>query len=103
MAIIGCRKGSREEDKIIKQRTDKMYEVLTKFNKKIVIKFPELKKIKSKKEVEKFLSHLQEIKIRYYFSEIKKILGRDIFGQGFIYRIISDNEIMDKVKLEIKI
>ena len=97
--FIGCRKGSKEEFKIIKQRTEKLFRVVSKYNNKIIKRFPELKDIKSKKIAEDFLKNLNEIKIRNYFSEIKNILGRDIFGQGFLYRIIDNEEIVDEIKI----
>lgn len=97
--FIGCSKGSKEEFKIIKQRSEKLFRVISKFNNKIIKRFPELKDIKSKKIAEDFLKNLNEIKIRNYFSEIKNILGRDIFGQGFLYRIIDSHEIIDENKI----
>ena len=41
------------------------------------------------------ISKMKEKEIRELFDLLKEKHGRDIFGQGFIYRIVSKNEIAD--------
>ena len=45
--------------------------------------------------MKEFLESINEEKIQDYFFKIKKKFGRDVFGQGFLYRIITKEEIMD--------
>jgi uncharacterized ubiquitin-like protein YukD len=45
------------------------------------------------------LKNLKEIEIRVLFDSLKEKYGRDIFGQGWIYRIVSKDEIADVDKL----
>ena len=40
-----------------------------------------------------YLDSLTELQIRDLFDSIKQQYGRDIFGQGYLYRIIADTEI----------
>jgi hypothetical protein len=42
-----------------------------------------------------YLMPSDEFQIRYLFDKIKNEYGRDVFGQGYLYRIISKNEISD--------
>jgi len=42
-----------------------------------------------------YLASLSEIEIAEKFDSLKEKYGRNIFGKGFIYRIIDDNEIAD--------
>jgi hypothetical protein len=41
------------------------------------------------------LASLNEKQIAVLFDDLKERYGRDIFGQGYIYRLIDDNEIAD--------
>lgn len=45
------------------------------------------------------MKNLKEIEIRVLFDSLKEKYGRDIFGQGWIYRIVSKDEIADVDKL----
>ncbi|MFA5493090.1 MAG: restriction endonuclease, partial [Bacteroidales bacterium] len=51
--------------------------------------------IKTKQEAEDCINKLNELEIRKLFDEIKEKYGRDIFGQGWLFRIVSDDEIAD--------
>jgi hypothetical protein len=42
-----------------------------------------------------FLNSLREQQIATLFDDLKEKYGRDIFGQGYIYRLIDDSEIAD--------
>lgn len=50
---------------------------------------------KNKKDALSFLEDKQEQEIWQIFDEAKEKFGRDIFGQGFLYRIIDDTLIAD--------
>jgi hypothetical protein len=60
------------------------------------IKIPELSKYINTKD---FLDSLDEPQIAKLFDELKEKYGRDIFGQGYIYRLIENSEIADVEKL----
>lgn len=47
--------------------------------------------LKSKKEAMAYLEHLSEEEIQAIFSEAKAKYGRDVWGQGFIYKIIDEH------------
>lgn len=47
----------------------------------------------TKAEIENYLNKLSEQQIRELFDELKVKYGRDIFGQGFLYRIVESSEI----------
>lgn len=59
----------------------------------------ELKNIKTLQDAKEFLSKKTEGEIRDLFDKLKLKYGRDIFGKGFVYRIVSKNEIADVNKL----
>lgn len=42
-----------------------------------------------------FLNSLDEKSIAELFDNLKEKYGRDIFGQGYLYKIIDDSEIAD--------
>ena len=47
------------------------------------------------KDAQAYLNGMSEIEIATLFDNLKEKYGRDIFGQGYIYKIIDDNEIAD--------
>ena len=85
---IAVRKSTKWADKIIESRPKKLAEAKRK--KKIHI--PELTNFSSENE---FLNSLSESEIVELFDKIKEEYGRDIFGQGYIYRIVDDEDIAD--------
>jgi methylase of polypeptide subunit release factors len=74
---IGVKEGTKEANKILQTRKEK----IKLFNKRY------------KKEIN--IDNLEELEIREIFDSLKAKFGRDIFGQGYIYRIVSQNEIAD--------
>lgn len=86
---VGVKEGTKEADRIKEQRVEKLY----KAENKLKLGF------KNKQEAQRYLSAMSEIEIRNLFDEAKEKHGRDIFGQGFIYRIVSKDEIADLEKL----
>ena len=74
---IGVKEGTKEANKILQTRKEK----IKLFNQIY------------KKEIN--IDNLEELEIRKIFDSLKVEYGRDVFGQGYIYRIVSQNEIAD--------
>jgi hypothetical protein len=74
---IGVLKGTNEAKKIKLNRSKKIQE----FNKKFSTNYD--------------ISSLNENDINVLFEEIKEQRGRDVFGQGFLYRIVDETMIAD--------
>jgi len=87
---IGVLDGTKWADKVRKERPEKLL-LATEFCKK--------EGIKNKADAQAFLDKLTENEIRKLFDDLKEKYGRDIFGQGWIYRIVSPDEIADVEKL----
>lgn len=62
---------------------------------KIFKKFPQLKVIDDLESAESYLDSLSEKEIWRLFDEIKDSFGLRILGKGFIYRIVSEKDIVD--------
>lgn len=87
---IGILEGTKWAENVKEQRPQKLL---------LANKFCDEHGIKNKKEADEFLSRLNEKEIRKLFDDLKEKYGRDIFGQGWLYRIVSINEIADVEKL----
>jgi len=87
---IGILEGTKWAENVKEQRPQKLL---------LANKFCDEQGIKNKKEADEFLSRLNEKEIRKLFDDLKEKYGRDIFGQGWLYRIVSINEIADVEKL----
>ncbi len=83
---IAVRKSTKWAKNIIESRPKKLAEVI-KIHK---IKINELDEFSS---VSEYIAQLNEIEIATLFDNLKEKYGRDIFGQGYLYRLIDDNEI----------
>jgi hypothetical protein len=90
---IGVLEGTKWAEKVRKERPEKLWEFIKNKNPK------ELSHLKTKQDVIDYLEKLSEIDIRNLFDSLKEKYGRDIFGQGWIYRIVSKDEIADVDKL----
>jgi hypothetical protein len=90
---IGVLEGTKWAEKVRKERPEKLWEFIKNKNPK------ELSFLKTKQDVIDYLKNLKEIDIRNLFDSLKEKYGRDIFGQGWIYRIVSKDEIADVDKL----
>jgi hypothetical protein len=86
---IGVLEGTRWADKVRKERPEKLWDFV--HSKKVKV----LSHIKTKQDAIDFLNSLSEKEIRELFDELKEKYGRDIFGQGWLYRIVSPEEIAD--------
>lgn len=81
---IAVRKTSKWAENIISSRPQKLAEAVKKS------KITELNEIKDCKS---YLNNLSESEIESLFDNLKEKYGRDIFGQGYIYKLIEDYEI----------
>jgi methylase of polypeptide subunit release factors len=86
---IGVLEGTKWAEKVRKERPEKLWNFIK------TQKPKELSNLKSKKDVEEYLNSVSEKEIRKLFDELKEKYGRDIFGQGWLYRIVSKDEIAD--------
>ena len=85
---IAVRSSTKWAKNIIESRPKKLAEAIKR--KKIYV--PNLADLANEKE---FLDSLTEKEIASLFDSLKEQYGRDIFGQGYIYKIIDDSEIAD--------
>ncbi len=83
---VGVLEGTKWADNVLKQRSEKLLLATT---------FCKEKNIKTKTDAQTFLNNLNEQAIRQLFDNLKEKYGRDIFGQGWLYRIVSKEEIAD--------
>lgn len=63
-------------------------------------KTKELLNLKTVQQIKDFLNSKSETEIRELFDTLKEKYGRDIFGQGWLYRIVKPNEITDVEELK---
>ena len=87
--FIGILKGTKYANRTIETRPYKFLEAIKKY------KIEKFKSITSIIESEKYLISFNENEIRNLFDELKEEYGRDIFGQGYLFRIVSKDEIAD--------
>ncbi len=95
---IGCLEGTNDANRILETRPEKLKEVFDKF-KDLKNEFDLFKNLNNLKEYKDTLKNLKEERIRELFFDIKQIKGRDCFGQGYLYRIISNEEVADENNL----
>ncbi|HAF07741.1 MAG: hypothetical protein XD76_0533 [candidate division TA06 bacterium 32_111] len=86
---VGVLDGTKFAEKILQERPKKLWAFIQNKSPK------ELSHLKNKNDVEKYLNNLSENEIRNLFDTLKEKYGRDIFGQGWLYRIVSKDEIAD--------
>lgn len=87
--FVGVLTGSATATRTCQTRPEKLFDAIK--NKKIT----NLKDIKSLNDAKEFLSSMSEMEIRTLFDKLKDKYERDIFGQGYLYKIISLDEIAD--------
>ncbi len=85
--FVGVREKTKQAIKIKKSQPIKLFEAVK--NNKIPLN------IKNKIDAENCLNKKSETEIIKLFDELKEKYGRDIFGQGYLYRIIFNDEIAD--------
>ncbi|MGB9756124.1 MAG: Eco57I restriction-modification methylase domain-containing protein, partial [Desulfurella sp.] len=77
---IGVLEGTKWAEKVRKERPEKLL---------LATEFCKEQGIKNKADAQAFLEKLSEKEIRQLFDSLKEKYGRDIFGQGWLYRIVS--------------
>ena len=90
---IAIRKSSKWADNVYTSRPQKLTEAIKKYSK--------IKDYINSLTPYEFLNQSTEKQIADTFDRIKEKFGRDIFGQGYIYRLIDDDEIADVDSLTI--
>lgn len=91
---VGVLKGTSTADNVIEARPKKLFNAIE-AETRIKRAFPELKDIENNDDAKDYLSKLSELEIRELFDAIKVKIGLRILGKGFVYRIVSPNEIKD--------
>lgn len=87
--FVGVLEGTKNALKVLESRPVKLFKAITKNNIK------EFDFIKSKNDALDFLNTKDEFEIRELFDSLKEKYGRDIFGQGYIFKIIRKYELAD--------
>ncbi|WP_270328987.1 Eco57I restriction-modification methylase domain-containing protein [Lactococcus lactis] len=85
---VAVRKSTKWANNIIKSRPKKLKEAISKYH----ILASDLHGFTS---ADALLSSLSEEEIAETFDALKEKYGRDIFGQGYLYRIIDDEDVAD--------
>lgn len=85
---IAVRKSTKWAENIMNTRPRKLKNAINKYN----ITSNDLNDYSDPNQL---LIDLDEYQIAELFDSIKEKYGRDVFGQGYLYRIIEDNEITD--------
>lgn len=85
---IAVRKLTKWANNILKSRPKKLKDAIKKYN----ISADDLRGYSNP---ECMLNELKESDIAEVFDEIKEKYGRDVFGQGYLYRLIDEEEIAD--------
>ena len=84
---IAIRKSSKWAENVYVSRPRKLAEAISKKSK--------IKEYIGNLTPQEFLGQSTEHQIADTFDKIKEVFGRDIFGQGYIYKLIDDEEIAD--------
>ena len=91
--FVGVLVGSSTATRTYQTRPAKLFDAIKKKN------IANLKNIKSISDAREFLSSMNEMEIRTLFDKLKNKYDRDIFGQGYLYKLISIDEIADCERL----
>ena len=84
---VGVLEGTKEAFEKITERNKKFIDFVIKNNINVYGR--------DKSSINIYLNNLSESELRNLFDELKIKYGRDIFGQGFLFRIVSKDEIKD--------
>jgi hypothetical protein len=84
---VAVRKSTKWAINIVESRPKKLLEAIKKSN------ISELKHLTSLESVKLHLADLNEAEIAQLFDDLKERYGRDIFGQGYLYKLIEETEI----------
>lgn len=89
---IAVRRSTKWAAKIVQSRPKKLAKAIVDNN----IEINELSNYPNEKE---FLESLSEKEIADLFDDLKEKYGRDIFGQGYLFKIVEDEDIADVEQL----
>ncbi|MDK7375827.1 Eco57I restriction-modification methylase domain-containing protein, partial [Weeksella virosa] len=89
---IAVRKSTKWAKKIIDSRPKKLAEAIR-------VKKIKIDALENYANVSEYLNSLSEVAIAELFDNLKEKYGRDIFGQGYIYRLVEEDEIADVEQL----
>lgn len=92
--FLGVLKGTSTADNVFEARPKKLFNAIE-AETKIKQEFPELKDIENIDDAKDYLRKRSELEIRELFDAIKAKFGLRILGKGFVYRIVSPQEIKD--------
>ncbi len=92
--LVGCLKGTKSAGRMLGTRGKKLSEAFAK-EKILFDLYTPFRNCTTKNDFDAALSHMTEHQIRTLFDEIKLKTDRDIFGQGYLYRVIDPSEIAD--------
>lgn len=90
--FVGCLKDSKSANRILETRGKKLLEAFSK-NKSLFNEYPAFFNCSTRSDFDRVLSRMSESESRVLFDEIKTKTDRDIFGQGYLFRIIDPSEI----------
>ena len=85
--FVGVLEGTNVANRIRETRPTKLFEAIRKY------KISRLKNVETVNETRELLELMDETEIRHLFDNLKEKYDRDIFGQGYLYKIISFDEI----------
>ena len=89
---IAVRKSTKWAKNIIDSRPKKLAEAIR-------VKKIKIDALEKYANINEYLSSLSEVAIAELFDNLKEKYGRDIFGQGYIYRLVEEDEIADVEQL----
>ena len=90
---VAVRRSTKWADNVIASRPKKLAKAIAEKN----IRVPGLSS--SGLPISEFLNQMSEKDIAKLFDSLKEKYGRDIFGQGYIYKIVEEDELADVSKL----
>lgn len=96
--FLGVLKGTGTADNVFEARPKKLFNAIESET-SIKRAFPELKDIENIDDAKDYLRKLSELEIRELFDAIKDKFGLRILGKGFVYRIVSPDEMKDIAKM----
>jgi len=97
-SFVGCLEGTKTAANINNSRGVKLAEVFEQ-HPDLFKAYPKFSGCTGRKDFNEVLEKMSENKIRELFEKIKEDKGRDVFGQGYLYRIIYKDEIASISKM----
>lgn len=92
--FVGVLKSCKASKSVFDARPKKLFKAIEE-EPNIKKAFLELKAIENLDDVKEYLRSLSEFEIRKLFDRLKLKFGSRIFGKGFVYRIVSSNELKE--------